>query len=141
MFYNKTNYDINNEEWKKILTTKSENTRNYWKVATFQNFVWDKNDFYVIHLAKRDNKGCVPNLHIKILPFPIILSQNTFTTMHIIQRWKPAFKLVNNGRIFAAYNCSSYTWELWLLIRCIWYYDSIYNIPIIWETQTRQSNN
>ena len=66
-----------------IETTKSENTRNYWKVAKIQNFVWDKNDFYVIHLAKRDNKGCVPNLNIKILPFPISLSQNTFTTMHI----------------------------------------------------------
>ena len=39
--------------------------------------------FYVIHLAKRDNKGCVPNLHIKILPFPISLSQNVFTNVAI----------------------------------------------------------
>ena len=60
--------------------------------------------FYVIHLAKRDNKGCVPNLHIKILPFP-----NKFESKYVYKyayminvicnsTITPAFNLVNNGK-------------------------------------------
>ena len=94
-----------------ILTTKSENTRNYneeWKymkllkVAKIQNFIWDKNDFYVIHLAKRDNKGCVPNLHIKILPFPNnnALPDSTLLMINVIcnSTITPTFNLVKNGK-------------------------------------------
>ena len=77
--------------------------------------------FYVIHLAKRDNKGCVPNLHIKILPFPISLSQNVFTNVAI--------------------NFSSYTWDSY---GTHWMYD-ITNLFTTntnhMITQTRQSNN
>ena len=61
MFYF-TNYDKN--------TTMSEKkTIEGCKIP--HNLSWDKyiNMILVTHLAKRDNKGCVPNIHHKILPF------------------------------------------------------------------------